>query len=52
MPSEAGAVPPLANGEPRTGVNEPSAAIWNTAIESEPWLTANSSVPAALAITC
>ena len=52
IPSAPGAVPPLGNGEPRTALSDPSAAMWKTAMVSDPWLTANSSVFAAFVITC
>ena len=51
-PTDPGAVPPLGNGEPLTGCRLPSVAMWNTAIVSELWLTANSSVRFALTTTC
>ena len=51
-PTDVGATPPLENGEPATGLSDPSSAMWNTAIVSEPWLTAKSSVWLALTASC
>jgi hypothetical protein len=43
--------PPDGKGEPATGESEPSLWILNTAIVSEPPLTANSSVCVELTMT-
>ena len=44
MPRLPGALPPDGNGEPPTGFRPPFFWMLKTAIESEPWFTANSSV--------
>ena len=50
-PTLTGLEPPDGNGEPSTGVSEPSSLIQKTAIVSEPPLTAKSMVCAGLTMT-